>query len=154
MVHYHPLGIGSGMWMTLQSFNNKPIHKYFWIMSKALIQQYNSLLKVTRTIVLFPSWISWSMPQADYFHSITVYCKPTHTGQYIQWDSNHNLASTYSVIGTLTHRANTVCTTPELLNEELEHLREALEKCKYPKWAIIKYKISIPTKLGGEWQQQ
>ena len=41
-------------------------------------------------------------------------------------------------MGTLTHRSNTVCTTPELLNEELEHLREALAKCKYPKWAINK----------------
>ena len=24
-------GIGSGMWMTLLSFNNRPIDKYFWI---------------------------------------------------------------------------------------------------------------------------
>ena len=69
-------------------------------------------------------------PQADHCLFITVYCKPTHTDQYLQWDSNHNLAAKYSVIGTLTHRANTVCMTPELLNEELEHLREALAKCK------------------------
>ena len=31
-------------------------------------------------------------------------------------------------------------TTPELLNEELEHLREALVMCKYPRWAINKMK--------------
>ena len=54
-------------------------------------------------------------PQADHSLSITVYHKSTHTDQYLQWDSNHNLAAKYSVIGTLTHRANTVCTTPELL---------------------------------------
>ena len=29
-----------------------------------------------------------------------------------------------------------MCTTPELQNEELEHLREALVRCKYPRWAI------------------
>ena len=74
--------------------------------------------------------------QADDSLSITVYHKPTHTDQYLQWDSNHTLSAKCTVIGTLTHRAKTVCTTPELLNEEYEHLREALEKCKYPRWAI------------------
>ena len=77
-------------------------------------------------------------PQTDHSLSITVYHKPTHTDQYLQWDRNHNLSAKYSVIGTLTHRANTMCTTPELLNEELEHLREALVRCKYPRWAINK----------------
>ena len=77
-------------------------------------------------------------PQADHSLSITVYHKPTHTCQYLQLDSNHNLSAKYSIIGTLNHRAKTICTTPELLNEELEHLREALEKCKYPRWAINK----------------
>ena len=77
-------------------------------------------------------------PQTDHFLSITVYCKPTHTDQYLQLESNHNLPAKYSVIGTLTHRANTVCTTPELLKKELEHHGEALVKCKYPRWAINK----------------
>ena len=65
-------------------------------------------------------------PQADHSLSITVYCKPTCTDQCLQWDSHHNLSAKYSDIGTLTHRAKTACATPELLNEELEHLREAL----------------------------
>ena len=60
--------------------------------------------------------------------SITVYQKPTH----------HNLSAKYSVIGTLTRRAKTVCTTTELLNAELKHLREAVVMCKYPRWAINK----------------
>ena len=71
-------------------------------------------------------------PQADHSLSITVYYKPTHTDQYLQWDSSHNLAGKYSVIGTLTHRANTVCTTPELLNEELEHLKKAVQSANTP----------------------
>ena len=75
-------------------------------------------------------------PGADNSLSIKVYCKPTHIDQYLQWDSHHNLSAKYSVIGTLTHRAKTVCTTLELLNEELQHLKEALVRCKYPKWAI------------------
>ena len=65
-------------------------------------------------------------PEADNSLRIIVYQKPAHTDQYLQWDGHHNLSAKYSVIGTLTHRAKTVCTTPELLNEELQHLREAL----------------------------
>ena len=87
-------------------------------------------------------------PQADHSLSITVYHKPTHTDQYFQWDSNHNLSAKYSVIGTLTHRVSTVCTTPELLNEELEHLREAMVRCKYPRWPLTKYKTNTITTTG------
>ena len=43
-----------------------------------------------------------------------------------------------SVIQTLSHRASTVCSNPELLQKEKEHLRKALTKCNYPKWALDK----------------
>ena len=56
----------------------------------------------------------------------------------MQWDSHYNLSAKHSVIGTLTHKAKTVCTAPELLKEELKHLREALLWFKYPRWAINK----------------
>ena len=81
-------------------------------------------------------------PEADNSLSIKVYCKATHTEQYLQWDSHHNLTAKYSVIGTLTYRAKTVCTTPGLLNEEL-HLKEALVRCKYPGWAINKVQNKV-----------
>ena len=64
--------------------------------------------------------------------SITVYCKPTHTDQYLQWDSHHCLSAKYSVISTLTHRAKTVCTDLELLQKELQHFRKVLGKSNYP----------------------
>ena len=48
-----------------------------------------------------------------------------------------NLAK-FSVIQTLSHRASTVCSNPELLQQEKDHLRKALTKCKYPKWALSK----------------
>ena len=63
-------------------------------------------------------------PEADNSLSIKVYHKPTHTDQYLQWDSYHNLSAKYSVIGTLTHRGKSVCTTPRLLNEKLQDLKE------------------------------
>ena len=75
-------------------------------------------------------------PKADGTLTTKVYRKPTHTDQYLQWDSNHNLASKYSVINTLTHRASTLCSTPESINQELEHLEKVLIGCRCPRWAL------------------
>ena len=83
--------------------------------------------------------------QADNSLSITVYYKPTHTDQDLQWDSHHSLSAKYSVIGTLTQRAKTVCTSPELLQKELTHFRNAMGKCNYPPGPLTKYKTKFST---------
>ena len=77
-------------------------------------------------------------PEADGTLSTAVYRKPTHTDQYLQWDSHHHLSAKFSVVHTLSHGASTVCSKPELLQKEKEHLRKALTKCNYPKWALDK----------------
>ena len=77
-------------------------------------------------------------PEVDSGLSSTVYRKPIHTDQYLQWDSHHNLSAKFSVIKTLSLRAKTVCSNPELLKTEKEHLRKALTQCKYPKWVLDK----------------
>ena len=82
-------------------------------------------------------------PEADGSLSITVYRKPTHTDQYLQWDSHHHLSAKFSVIHTLSHRAQTVYSKPELLQQEKDHLRKVLTKCKYPKWALDKMEKRI-----------
>ena len=76
--------------------------------------------------------------EVDGILSITVYRKPTHTNQYLQWDSHHHLSAIFSVIHTFSHRAQTVCSNPELLHKDKAHLRNALTQCKYPKWALDK----------------
>ena len=48
-------------------------------------------------------------PEADGTLSITVYKKPTHSDQYLQWDSHHHLSAKFSVIHTLSHRVKMVC---------------------------------------------
>ena len=85
-----------------------------------------------------PSWIPLSKPEADGSLSITVYRKLMHTDQYLQWDSHHHLSAKFSVTNTLSHRAKTVCSSPALLQQEMDHLRKALTQCKYPKWALDK----------------
>ena len=78
------------------------------------------------------------IPEQNGTFSIGVYRKSTHTDLYFPWDSNPNLSAKYGVNKTLTHRAYTICSTPKLLEKELNHLEEALGYCKYPKWAIKK----------------
>ena len=41
----------------------------------------------------------------DNTFSTTVYRKPTHTDQYLHWDSNHDITAKQSVHNTLAHRA-------------------------------------------------
>ena len=57
-------------------------------------------------------------PETDGKLSITVYRKPPHMEQYVQWDSHHHLSAKYSVINAFAHRAKIVCSNLELLQEE------------------------------------
>ena len=81
-------------------------------------------------------------PEADGSLSITVYRKPTHTDQYLQWDSHHHLSAKFSVIQTLSHRASTMCSNPGLLQKEKEHLRKAL-----------KLTVTTPNGLWTRWRK-
>ena len=47
----------------------------------------------------------------------------------------------HCVIGTLQHRAQTICSNPQLLQKEQQNVESALEKCKCPTWALNKIKI-------------
>ena len=87
------------------------------------------------------------IPNEDGSLSSTVFRKPTHTDLYLQWDSHCTLPSKYSVIGTLLHRAKTICSDPQLLEQEEENLYKALSTCKYPAWALnrINMKMRNPT---------
>ena len=84
------------------------------------------------------------IPGKDGSLSTSVFRKPTHTDLYLQWDSHHTLTSKYSVIGTLQHRAQTICFNPQMLQKEEQHLKTALKKCKYPTWALNR--IQMKTK--------
>ena len=65
-----------------------------------------------------------------------VYRKPTYTDLYLLWDSHDNLAAKFSAINTLTHRAETVCSNPQWLKDEEDHLKQALQQCKDALWAL------------------
>ena len=74
--------------------------------------------------------------QPDNTFSTSVYRKPTHTDQYLHWDSNHNITAKQSVYNTLAHRAKTVSSTQDHLDKELSHIKTALHHCQFPAWAL------------------
>ena len=80
-------------------------------------------------------------PQRDGRLQTKVYRKPTHTNQYLQWDSHHAISNKYNVISSLLHRAKDICSNKQLLEEEQKQIQEALQTCKYPVWAINRMKI-------------
>ena len=45
------------------------------------------------------------------------------------------------MIGTLYHRARTICSNPSQLQKEEKHLFKSLRKCKYPRWALKRVKL-------------
>ena len=79
-------------------------------------------------------------PEEDGSLKTSVYRKPTHTDRYPQWDILYTIPSKYSVAGILYHRANTLCSNPQVLQEEEDHLFQALKRCKYPTWAMNRVK--------------
>ena len=89
------------------------------------------------------------IPEQDGSLSTTVYRKPTHTDLYLQWDSHHTVSAKYSVVGTLYNRAETICSSPHLLQQEQKHLQKALHRCKYPAWALNRVKIKQRNSAKG-----
>ena len=66
----------------------------------------------------------------------SVYRKPTHMDRYLDFNSNHPKSAKHAVVRALSKRAKNVCSSPELLVEEMDHLGKVLKYNNYPKWMI------------------
>ena len=62
--------------------------------------------------------------------------KPTHTDRYLDFNSNHPKSAKHAVVRALSDRAKNMCSSPELLAEEMDHLGKVLRYNNYPKWMI------------------
>ena len=84
-------------------------------------------------------------PQSDGSLATKVYRKPTHTNQYLHWDSHHAISNKYSIISSLLHRAKNICSNQQLLEEEQAQIHMALSTFKYPDWEINRMRLKIGT---------
>ena len=66
----------------------------------------------------------------------SVYGKPTHTDRCLDFNSNQPKSAKCAVVSALANRAKIVCSSPELLAEEMDHLGKVLRYNNYPKWMI------------------
>ena len=67
---------------------------------------------------------------------ITIYQKPTHTNQYLDFQSHHPLQHKLSVVRTLHHRADTCVTEETDKIEEKLNIRHSLKICGYKDWVF------------------
>lgn len=70
-----------------------------------------------------------------------IYQNPTHTNQYLLFDSHHSLEHKLGVIHILQYQAETIFTHSEAKDKQYNHIKEALKCCDYPEWSFIKTPI-------------
>ena len=102
----------------LQHINNQDPHIQFTVEST----QQGSLPFLDTLVTIEP----------DNTFSTTVYRKPTHTDQYLHWDSNNHITAKNSVYNTLAHRAKTVSSSQDKMDRELQHIKTALQHYQFP----------------------
>ena len=68
--------------------------------------------------------------------AVAVYRKPTHTDRYLDFNSSHPVSAKRAVVRALMDRAENVCSDPEILAKEIDHLNKVLHYNNYPQWMI------------------
>ena len=68
--------------------------------------------------------------------AVAVYRKPTHTDRYLDFNSSHPVSAKRAVVRALMDRAENVCSDPEILANEIDHLNKVLHYNNYPQWMI------------------
>ena len=86
------------------------------------------------------AFLSWthSLNAKDEGKAVSVYRKPTHTDRYLDFNSSHPISAKRAVARALIDRAENVCSDPDILAKEMEHLNRVLHYNNYPQWMIDK----------------
>ena len=58
--------------------------------------------------------------------AVSIYRKPTHRDRYLDFNSSHPISAKRAVVRALMDRAENVCSDPDILAKEMEHLNRVL----------------------------
>ena len=100
-----------------------------------------------RRSLTVPGYFGFSRSQQHSSHHSVQ--KPTHTNQYLHWDSSHFITAKNSVFNTLAFMAKVVCSNQHTLQQEMDHMGKALLTCNFPPEALN----SLHTKFNHNTQQ-
>jgi len=78
--------------------------------------------------------------------STKVYRKPTHTGKYLHFHSEHPLARKCAVLNTLLHQADKLCDQESERKKEIDLVRSTLKQNGYPDKLLYRKKSANATK--------
>ena len=68
----------------------------------------------------------------------TIYRKPTHTDQYLMYNSNHHISQKIGIAQTLRRRNEKLVTKEDDRIEEEKKIKSSLKRCGYPNWTLKK----------------
>ena len=78
-----------------------------------------------------------------------VYCKKTHTNQYLNFNYNHHLRQKVGIISTLMKRTELISNEEDKI-KEIETVQEAFRTCDYPEWTLKKKRKKAKAKTVKE----
>ena len=114
------------MWMTPLSSRRQNIVNNYYNTSTHRTHIYSSLYRKQTKKGAIPFLDTLVSPGPNNILVTTLYRKPTHTDQYLHWNSNHFITAKNSVFNILACRAKVLCTSQQALHKEVEHIRKAL----------------------------
>jgi len=83
---------------------------------------------------------------------LQIYRKPTHTDQYLNFNSHHPIEHKLSVVRTLFDRSQSLISDSTDRHAEDLHIEKALRDCGYPDWTFQKVKKQMKMK-PSKWKQ-
>ena len=113
-----------------QPRQNAPIFKFHW-------PSYKIHHWATKWGGGIPFLDTFPKPQGEGI-AVSVYRTPTHTDRYLDFNSSHPILAKRAVVRALMDRAENVCSDPDILAKEMEHLNRVLCYNNYPQWLINK----------------
>ena len=78
----------------------------------------------------------WGSMEFRYWNILSWLPLPLHADRYLDFNSSHPILAKRAVVRALMDRAENVCSDPDILAKEMEHLNRVLHYNNYPQWII------------------